>query len=305
MIYFMSDYMEGCHPAVLQRLVETNLEQNPGYGKDVHCLHATEMIRETFGCPQAEVHFLVGGTQVNTTVIAAILRPWEGALCADTGHIGVHESGAIESSGHKVLPLPGCDGKITGQQVLDAVALHNHNEHEVKPGMVYISMSTENGTLYSRTELETLYAACREAGLPLYIDGARLGYALTAEANDLTPEVLAKNCDIFTVGGTKCGMLFGEAAVFTAPALANEFRYIMKQRGGMLAKGRLLGIQFEALMQDGLYFEICRHANEQAAEITEAMAARGITEWMHSPTNQRFFELTDAQLEILSEEFVL
>ena len=305
MIRLNCDYLEGCHPAVLRALCDTNLEQNPGYGLDPHCENAARLIRETFACPDAAVHFLVGGTQANTTIIAAALRPWEGVLCAETGHINVHETGAIESSGHKVLALPGREGKITAEQVAEAARLQGDDEHVVRPGMVYVSMSTEVGTLYSLRELTALHDTCRELGLLLFVDGARLGYALAAPACDMTPAQLAAHCDVFTVGGTKVGALFGEAVVIRCPALAQRFRYCIKQRGGMLAKGRLLGIQFETLMENGLYFDIAGRAVQQALRIRDALSEQGIPFTCPSPTNQQFPILTDAQAEALGRDFVL
>ena len=305
MIRLNCDYLEGCHPAILEALARTNLEQNPGYGTDEHCLHAAQLIRETFSCPEAAVHFLVGGTQVNTTMIAAVLRPYEGVLCADTGHINVHETGAIESTGHKVLALPNHNGKLTARQIEDAVAAQEDNEHTVRPGMVYISMTTETGTMYTLAELKSIFAACRRLGLPLYIDGARLGYALMSPGCDITPADLAACCDAFTVGGTKVGALFGEALVIHDPALGTRFRYMIKQRGGMLAKGRLLGIQFETLMQDGLYFRIAKEAADQAYRIHQALVAKGIPMLNGSLTNQQFPIFTTAQAEALAKDFVL
>ena len=305
MIRLNCDYLEGCHPRVLEALTRTNMEQCPGYGMDEHCAHAAALVRETFHCPESGVHFLVGGTQVNTAVIAAQLRPWEGVLCAATGHINVHETGAIEATGHKCLALPEKDGKITGAQIREAVALQDDNEHTVRPGMVYISMSTEVGTLYSLAELRDVYAACRETGLPLYVDGARLGYALAAPENDIAPADLAANCDAFTVGGTKVGALFGEALVISRPRLNERFRYTIKQRGGMLAKGRLLGVQFEALLEDGLYLQIGGKAVAQALRIRAALEARGVPFLVASPTNQQFPVFTDAQADALQRRFVL
>lgn len=305
MIRLNCDYLEGCHPAVLAALCETNMEQCPGYGTDAHCAHAAQMIRGAFACPDAAVHFLVGGTQANTTVIAAALRPYEGVLCAHTGHINAHETGAIESSGHKVLALPAVNGKITAAQVEEAVALQNDDEHTVRPGMVYISMSTEVGTLYTLAELSALHQTCRRLGLPLFVDGARLGYALMAPDCDISPEALSANCDVFTVGGTKVGALFGEAVVIRLPELNTRFRYMIKQRGGMLAKGRLLGVQYEALMKDGLYFQIGRKAALQALRIREALARKGLPFLVDSPSNQQFPILTDAQAERLARDFVL
>ena len=305
MIRFNCDYLEGCHPAILDKLIATNMEQHPGYGEDEHCAHAAQLIRQTFCCEDAAVHFLVGGTQANTTVIAAALRPYEGVLCADTGHINTHETGAIESSGHKCLALPHVNGLITAQQVRDAVALQGNDEHVVKPGMVYISMSTEMGTLYTKAQLQELYAACRELELPLFIDGARLGYALSAPACDITPADLASLCDVFTVGGTKVGALFGEAVVIRDKAINRNFRYMIKQRGGMLAKGRLLGIQFEALMENDLYFDIAKKTVAQAIRIRERLVEKGYPLLIDSPTNQLFPIVTNEELARIERDFAV
>lgn len=303
MIGFASDYQEGCHPEILRRLAETNLEQTSGYGTDPYCEQAAAMIRRRFSCEGAAVHFLVGGTQANTVVIAAALRSYEGVLCADTGHINVHETGAIEAAGHKVLALPGKDGRITSAQVSVAAALQADDEHTVRPGMVYISLSTELGTIYSKAQLSDLYQTCRQLGLYLFIDGARLGYALTSPACDLAPEDIARCCDAFTIGGTKVGALFGEAVVLVNPALQPRFRYVMKQRGAMLAKGRLLGLQFQALMEEDRYLSIARHAVEEAMRIRQALKDKQIPLLIDSPTNQLFPILTDGQLETLEAAF--
>ena len=305
MIYLNCDYLEGCHPSILKKLNETNLEQTMGYGTDPYCAKAADLIRSAFGCPESAVHFLVGGTQANTTVIAAALRPYEGVLCAQTGHINVHETGAIESTGHKCLALEGCQGRITAEQVREAVRLQNDDEHTVRPGMVYISMSTEVGTVYTLRQLQELYAACRELGLYLFIDGARLGYALAAPGGDVTPQDIARCCDAFTVGGTKVGALFGEAVVISHPELNRNFRYMIKQRGGMLAKGRLLGLQFIALMENDLYFELGRKTVQKAMRIRDALKEKGIPMFMESPTNQQFAVFTNAQAEALSRGFTL
>jgi len=305
MIYLNCDYLEGCHPAILQRLTETNLEQTIGYGMDDYCQQAASAIKQTFDCPDANIHFLVGGTQANTTVIAAALRPYEGVLCAETGHINTHETGAIESSGHKCLALPGKDGRITASQVAVAAALQGDDEHVVKPGMVYISMSTEQGTIYSLAELKDLYHTCRQHGLYLFIDGARLGYALAAPTCDLTPADIARYCDVFTVGGTKVGALFGEAVVINNPEINRNFRYMIKQRGGMLAKGRLLGVQFCALMENGLYFSIAKKAVDQAMRIRQALLEKGFQLQVDSPTNQLFPIFTDEQADVLRKDFRL
>lgn len=303
MISFACDYLEGAHPAVMEALMRTNGEQTVGYGLDPHCEAAAEAIRRRFGVPEAAVHFAVGGTQVNALVIAAALKPYEGVLCADSGHINVHETGAPEATGHKVLPLPAAEGRICGDQVRAAVREQADFEHTVRPGMVYISMSTEVGTVYTRAQLEDLYAACRGTGLMLYVDGARLGTGLASPATDLTPETLAANCDAFTVGGTKNGALFGEALVLRHPALQPRFRYMMKRQGAMLAKGRLLGVQFEALMRDDFYFRIGRRETEQALRIREALLARGLPLWQDTQTNQLFPILTDEQLGKLERDF--
>lgn len=305
MIRFNCDYLEGCHPKILEKLIATNMEQNPGYGMDPHCMHAAELIREAFDCPDSAVHFLVGGTQTNTTVIAATLRPYEGVLSADTGHINVHETGAIEATGHKILPLRSVNGKITAAQVREAVALQADFEHTVKPGMVYISLSTEYGTLYSLNELKALYTACQELHLPLFIDGARLGYALASPANDIPVKELAKLCDVFYIGGTKVGALFGEALVISNPAIDRDFRYMIKRHGGMLAKGRLLGIQFEVLMEDGLYFEVAQKAVEQAMRIRDVLIEKNIPLLIDSPTNQLFPVFSEEQLAALQKDFEL
>ena len=301
MIRLNCDYLEGCHPSILAKLAETNLEQTPGYGTDDYCKAAADAVRSAFSCPDSAVHFLVGGTQANMTVIAAALRPYEGVLCADTGHINVHETGAIESTGHKCLALPNKDGRISASKVAVAAATQADDEHMVKPGMVYISMSTELGTVYDLSHLKDLYYTCKQLGLYLFIDGARLGYALAAPTGDLTAADIAKYCDVFTVGGTKMGALFGEAVVINNPELNVRFRYMIKQKGGMLAKGRLLGLQFSALMEDGLYFELGKKAVDQAMRIRTALLERGFAFHVDSPTNQLFPIFTDEQWEKIEE----
>ncbi len=303
MLRLNCDYLEGCHPSILEKLTATNFEQTPGYGTDHYCMEAADAIRAAFSCPQAHVHFMVGGTQANMTVIAAALRPWEGVLCAETGHIHVHETGAVESTGHKCLALPHQDGKITGDQVRQAMILQDDFEHTVRAGMVYISMSTEVGTVYTLAELRDLHAACKEWGLLLFIDGARLGYALPAF--DGTAADIAANCDVFTVGGTKMGALFGEAVVISDTGLNTRFRYSIKQRGGMLAKGRLLGLQFIALMENDLYFKTGEKAVAQAMRIRDALLEKGIPLDVDSPTNQLFPIFTQKQAAILKKDFVL
>lgn len=259
MIRFECDYAEGAAPQILERLTQTNLEQTPGYAVDKHCQRARELIREACGAPQAAVEFLVGGTQTNQTVISAALRPYQGVLCAQTGHINTHETGAIEATGHKVLALPSQDGRITPEQVERFCAAHwadPTREHTVQPGMLYLSQPTETGLLYSRTELEGFRAVCGRYGMYLYIDGARCGYGLAAPGNDVELTDLARLTDVFYIGGTKVGALFGEAVVISNPALQRDFRSCIKRHGGMLAKGRLLGLQFEALFEDNLYRQL-------------------------------------------------
>lgn len=306
MIRFNCDYLEGAHPKIMERLLETNFVQTLGYGEDEFCERAREIIKEKCGAPDAYVQFLVGGTQTNTTVIASILRPYQGVLSANTGHINVHETGAIEATGHKVLALPSEDGKLTAAQVQEAYDAHwadESHEHIVQPGMVYISHPTENGTLYKREELRALYETCQKLGLPLFMDGARLGYGLMSEGSDLTWQDLAAYTDVFYIGGTKVGALFGEAVVITNLALAKDFRYMIKQRGGMLAKGRLLGIQFETLLKDGLYEEIAGKAVKQAMRLKEVFLEKGYPLLYDSYTNQQYPIMPESQLEQLREKY--
>lgn len=306
MIRFNCDYLEGAHPRIIEKLTETNFVQTPGYGEDEYCDCAREIIREKCGAPDAYVQFLVGGTQTNMTVIASILKPYQGVLSANTGHINVHETGAIEATGHKVLALPSEDGKISAAQVQEAYDSHwadESHEHIVQPGMVYISHPTENGTLYKKEELKALYETCQKLGLPLFMDGARLGYGLMSEGSDITWQDLSAYTDVFYIGGTKVGALFGEAVVITNPALAKDFRYMIKQRGGMLAKGRLLGIQFETLLKDGLYEEIAGKAVKQAMRLKEAFLEKGYPLLYDSYTNQQYPIISNCQLEQLREKY--
>ena len=306
MIRFNSDYLEGAHPRIMQRLVETNMAQTPGYGEDEFCDAARETIRRLCQAPGADVHFLVGGTQTNATVLSAALRPWQGAIAADTGHIAVHESGAIEATGHKVLALPNADGKISAAQVDDFCRLHfgdESHEHMVMPGAVYISHPTEVGTLYGLAELEAMRAVCDKWDLLLFLDGARLGYGLASPENDVTLPDLARLCDVFYIGGTKQGLLFGEAVVVSNPARFPAFRYMIKQNGGMLAKGRLLGVQFEEALRDGLYFELSAHAIGLAMRLRDGIRAAGYPFLVESPTNQQFPILPDAALEVLKRKY--
>lgn len=306
MIDFECDYTEGAHPQVLERLCATNMEQTVGYGEDAYSDHARQLIREACHAPESAVHFLVGGTQTNRTVISAILRPHQGVIGVESAHIAVHESGAIEASGHKVLTLPGRDGKLTAEAVLACWNRHMSDpvrEHCVQPGMVYISFPTEVGTLYSLSELEALSVVCRKCRLPLFVDGARLGYALAADGNDVSLPDLARLCDVFYIGGTKVGALFGEAVVITNPSIDRDFRYIIKQNEALLAKGRLLGLQFEALMQDGLYVRIARNAIDCAMLIRRALEKAGLRMVFDSRTNQQFVELPDSIIAALSDKY--
>lgn len=306
MIYFTSDYCEGCHPRILENLTRTNMEQSPGYGTDEHCARAARLIRQECGNADVDVHFLVGGTQANLTVIDAALRPHQAAVGASSAHIHVHETGAVEATGHKILALPSNDGKITAAQVEQLVHAHRTDEsmeHTAQPKLVYISNPTELGTIYSKAELTALSETCRKLGLFLFMDGARLGYGLMCPENDLTMADLAKLCDVFYIGGTKVGALFGEAVVITNPILKEDFRYLIKQHGGMLAKGRLLGIQFETLFEDGLYYSISSHALVLADQLRDAIREAGFDFYVDTPTNQLFPILPDELLKELSRNF--
>ena len=301
MIYFNSDYLEGAHPSVMARLNETNMVQTVGYGEDQYCAAAREKIRAVCQAPEADVHFLVGGTQTNTTVIASILRPWQGVLSADSGHINCHEAGAIESTGHKVITLPQHNGKLDAAELRALVATFyadDNHDHMVFPGMVYISHPSEYGTLYTKAELEALSAVCHKYHMPLFMDGARLGYGLAAEGTDVTLADVARLTDVFYIGGTKVGALCGEAVVFPHGAPAH-FMTMVKQQGALLAKGRLLGLQFDVLFTDDLYTRISRNAIETADRLKEGLAAKGYRFYMESPTNQVFPILENSQLEAL------
>lgn len=309
MIRFDSDYLEGAHERILARLAETNREQTVGYGEDAHCAHARQLIAEAVGDPEAYVQFLVGGTQTNLTVLAAILQPYEGVLAAETAHIACHETGAIEATGHKVLTLPEKDGKISAAQVEAAVRAHEADpthEHTVMPGAVYISFPTELGTIYTKNELFELHEVCRANGLVLFLDGARLGYGLAAEGCDVTLEDIYSLTDVFYIGGTKVGALFGEALVFHPETPHRGFRYMIKQRGGMLAKGRLLGLQFETLFEGGrdcLYRQVSIHADALALKLRDGIRALGFSFACESPTNQQFPILPDSLIEKLAESY--
>lgn len=306
MIRFESDYTQGATPEIIARLCETNLEMTPGYGEDKYCFSAAEKIKAEINMPSADVHFLVGGTQTNLLFISSVLRPHQGVMCAHTGHINVHETGAVEATGHKVISLDSADGTVRAQQVREALDAHYNDvthEHIVQPAMVYISFPTENGTLYSKAQLTELSQVCREREIPLYMDGARLGYGLMSEQNDLTLGDIAQLCDAFYIGGTKVGALFGEALVITNDKYKKDFRYIEKQKGAMLAKGRLLGLQFDTLFTQGLYYKISSHAVGLAKKIRSAFEEKNIPLYFDSPTNQQFPILTDEQMAFLGEEF--
>ena len=304
MLSFESDYIEGAHELVLKHLIETNMEQLSGYGNDKYCDMAKEKIKEKCVNKDAEVHFLVGGTQTNQVIIDTILQKCEGVVAAISGHVSAHEAGAIEKTGHKVLTIPAKNGKIDAgnleQYLKDFYADGNH-EHMVLPGMVYISYPTEYGTLYSKEELWQIKNVCLEYKLPLFIDGARLGYGLMSSAADVTLADIANICDVFYIGGTKAGALCGEAVVFTHQNTPAHFTTQVKQHGALLAKGRLLGVQFDALFTDDLYFKISRHAIEMAEKLKNAFRDKDYTFYLDSPTNQIFIVLENKQLEILEK----
>ena len=307
MISFESDYNNGCHEAILRRLTETNDERATGYGLDDYCTMAKERIRTACGKPDADVFFLVGGTQTNATVIDAMLKSYQGVLSVETGHINVHESGAIEFGGHKVLALPSHDGRMDAgelEQWLHDFYADPTYDHMVFPGIVYITFATELGTVYTLAQLQAISEVCKRYSLPLFIDGARLGYGLMAEGGDVDLQQLADLCDVFYIGGTKCGALCGEAVVFPNHNAPEHFFTIVKQHGALLAKGRLLGIQFDTLMTDGLYFKIARHAVEQAMRLRDAFVAKGYKMYSESPTNQQFVLLDQETIKQLEKDFV-
>ncbi|MDD3141565.1 MAG: low specificity L-threonine aldolase [Lachnospiraceae bacterium] len=300
MIRFNCDYSEGAHPRILERLIETNMEQTPGYGEDEYCRVAAQIVKKLCGREDCDVHFMIGGTQTNLTVISAALRPHQCVIAAKSGHIAIHETGAIEATGHKVMELEGHNGKICAEQVKTICQRHwmdESHEHIAQPKLVYISNPTELGTIYSKAELLELRAVCDEYELYLFMDGARLGYGLVAQDNDLDLPTIATLCDVFYIGGTKLGAFFGEALVIGNIQLQKDFRYIIKQKGGMLAKGRLLGIQFEELLGTGLYFDIAKHAVEMAMLIKEGLQKAGIPLYIDSSTNQQFVIMPNVKLE--------
>lgn len=304
-IYFESDYTTGAHPNILKRLTETNYEFLSGYGTDHYCESAREKIRTACECPEADVHLLVGGTQTNALVISAMLHDYEGVIAADTGHVSVHEAGAIEYTGHKVLTLPHYEGKLMGKDLKDYLErFYNdgNHEHMVFPGMVYISYPTENGTIYSREELEQIYDICRQYEIPLFIDGARLGYGLMSGEADMTLADVARLCDVFYIGGTKVGALCGEAVVFTKNNTPKHFTTVIKQHGALLAKGRLLGIQFDTLFTDDLYWELSRQAIGMADKLKSVLREKGYSFAWETPTNQQFVILENNKMKELREK---
>ena len=303
MLSFECDYNKGAHPKILEALVQTNMESCPGYGNDPYTESAKEKIRAACGRADADVHFLVGGTQTNRIVIDSILQKYEGVISATTGHISAHEAGAIEASGHKVLTVPQYDGKIRACDVENLVSTFYEKptyEHEVFPGMVYISHPTEYGTLYTLEELRELSALCKRLSLPLYLDGARLGYGLASLTTDVTLADIAELCDVFYIGGTKIGALCGEAVVFTHNNAPRHFFSIIKQNGALLAKGRLLGIQFDTLFTDGLYFKISKNAIDRAEDLKKLFSQKGYAFFKDSPTNQQFIVLSDEKIRELT-----
>lgn len=307
-IQFASDYQEGAAPEILARLQETNWEQTAGYGEDGYSESARSRIREACQAPEAEIHFLVGGTQTNATVIDTVLRPYQGVVAAATGHVNVHEAGAIEYGGHKVLAVPEEDGRLTAK-ALEAFVKNYwddaNREHMVMPGMVYLSQPTEMGTLYTLAELEAIRAVCTAYKLPLFVDGARLAYALGTPENDVTLPDLARLCDVFYIGGTKCGALFGEAVVFPKPGFVPHFFTMVKQHGALLAKGRISGLQFETLFTDGLYEKLGRHGIQMARKIRSALVEKGYELPYPAPTNQLFLLLDKKKADELAEKVVL
>ena len=305
MLSFTCDYSEGACPEILRRLGETNLEQLPGYGEDKYSESAKEKVRSVCGAPDADVFFLVGGTQTNSTIIATMLRDFEGVVAAETGHVALHEAGAVEYTGHKVLTIPGHHGKIDTDELsafMETFFADANHEHMVLPGMVYISFPTEYGTIYTKEELDRIYKVCREADIPLFIDGARLAYGLAGDGCDLTIKDLAERCDVFYLGGTKVGALCGEAVVFPRGNAPAHFMTMVKQHGALLAKGRLLGVQFDTLMTGGLYFRLGENAVAMARRLRGILRYSGLPFYLESPTNQQFIILEEEQVEALSDK---
>lgn len=304
MLSFESDYIQGAHPEILEKLIETNMEVLSGYSTDKYCASAREKIKRACEKEDADVYFLVGGTQTNQVVISASLKLYEGVVSAVTGHINAHEAGAVEFIGHKVLPLPNHNGKIDADELNNLVSTFyadDNHEHMVFPGMVYISHPTEYGTLYTKSELQNIYEICKKYSMQLFIDGARLGYGLMSNETDVTLKDIAQNCDVFYIGGTKVGALCGEAVVFTHNNAPKHFMNTVKQHGAMIAKGRLLGIQFDTLFTDNLYFEISKHAINMAEKLKNIFAEKGYKFFLDSPTNQQFIVLENKQMEELKQ----
>ena len=305
MLSFESDYIQGAHPAVLKALCDTNAEPLTAYGTDIYTERAKNKIRTACHCPEADVYFLMGGTQTNTVVISTMLHPYQGVIAATTGHIALHEAGAIEHTGHKVLEIEGREGKICApvlENYLAAFYADENNSHMVQPGMVYISNPTEYGTLYSKEELTALHRICERYRIPLYLDGARLGFGLASPAADLTLADIARLCDVFYIGGTKIGALCGEALVFPKQNTPTCFVTQIKQHTALLAKGRLTGVQFDALFTDDLYFQISRHVIEMAEQLKTVLKNAGYTFFLETPTNQQFVLLEDSKLAKLKKE---
>ena len=305
MLFFENDYGYGAHPKILEHLAQTNMEPVSGYGNDKFTASAAEKIKAAADCPDAQVYFLTGGTQTNMVVIDTLLRPYEGVVASSCGHVNTHEAGAIESTGHKVLTVPHKNGKLDADDLREYVQTFYadaSHDHMVFPGMVYISHPSEYGTLYTKNELERLSAVCREFNMPLFLDGARLGYGLMSPKCDITLPELAQLCDVFYIGGTKVGALFGEAAVFTKHNMPRYFSTIAKQHGALLAKGRLLGLQFDTLFTDDLYFRISKHAINMAMQIRDAFDARGLQFYLHSPTNLQFLIMENKAVRALQQK---
>jgi threonine aldolase len=299
---FQNDYSEGAHPRILDALSRTNLAQEPGYGEDRYCLEAAALIRDATGNADADIHFVSGGTQANLVALSSFLRPFESVIAVDSGHICVHEAGAIEATGHKINVVRGCHGKVTASEIQEVAAAHT-DEHMVRPRVVFVSHSTEVGTIYSARELQDISETCKRLGLYLYLDGARLGSALTSRAADIDLRELSRLVDAFYIGGTKNGALIGEALVINNPQLKPDFRYTIKQKGALLSKGRLLGLQFLELFRDDLYFELARHANEMAERLALGMARMEYAFLTDSPTNQIFPILPNRVIEGLGQMY--
>ena len=304
-ISFKNDYSEGAHPKILDLMIKTNQTQTDGYSQDPHCEQAIRYIKRAIGWEQAEIFFVSGGTQANLIYLSHMLRPYQAVISADSGHINVHETGAIEATGHKVIEVPSVDGKVTPAQVEQALAVHGGDEHMVEPKVVYVSNPTELGTIYTYKELEDLKQTCAKHGLYLYIDGARLASALTAKGNDISLLDYKNLCDAFYIGATKCGALFGEALIFMNPSHAKNMRFAIKQRGALLAKGRMLGIQFEGLFEDDLYLQNGQHANDMAALLKQGIAEAGSEFMLDSPTNQLFSIFPDAVVAAIERKYVI